>query len=177
LPQSVRVLNYSVPWSRKVKYLGVVLDSGLRWEPAIDDRIRKANITLKTMYPLINRKSSLHVKFKLLLYKMCTRSTLLYAAPVWAAGPRTLLNKIQRIQNKFLRIILNVPKGTTIVELHKTAEIESVDEFMTRMLASAYNHDHDNPLIRETGNYKIHELPFRIRCRLPKHFLPINTYS
>jgi len=92
-------------------------------------------------------------------------------------GPRTHLNKMQRIQNKFLRIILNAPKATTIVELHKEAEIESIDEVITRMLASAYNHEHDNPLIREIGNYNVLELPFRIRCRLPKHFLPINTYS
>jgi len=108
---------------------------------------------------------------------MCTRSILMYAAPVWAAGSRTHLNKIQRIQNKFLRIILNAPPETTITELHQTAEIESIDKIITRMLTSAYNHDHDNPLIRETGNYNVHELPFRIRCRLPKHFHPINTYS
>jgi len=30
-PPSVNIRNYSVPWSNKVKYLGVILDSGLRW--------------------------------------------------------------------------------------------------------------------------------------------------
>jgi len=63
-----------------------------------------------------------------------------------------------------------------VEDLHKSSEIESIDEFMSRMLTS-YNRKHDNPLIQGTGNYKIHELPFRIRCRLPKHFSPINTYS
>jgi len=29
-PPPIWVLNYTVPWSRKVKYLGVILDSGLR---------------------------------------------------------------------------------------------------------------------------------------------------
>jgi len=176
-PPPIRVLNHKVPWSGKVKYLGVVLDSGLRWGPAVNDRINKTNATFKTLYPLINRKSTLSVKFKLLLYKMCARPALLYAAPVWAAAPRTYLDKLQIVQNKFLCIALNVPYGTRIIDLHTKAEIESIDDIIARMLSGTYNHEHDNPLIRETGNYKICELPFKIRCRLPKHFLPINTYS
>jgi len=176
LPQPVRVLNYSVPWSRRVKYLGVMLDSGLRWGPAIADRISKAYSTLRILYPFINRKSTLQRKYKLLLYKMCTRSTLLYAAPVWAAAPQTQLNNVQRIQNKFLRIILNAPRDKSTKEIHQMAEIESSDEFISRMLTKTYNTNHDNPLIRNIGNYNISELPFQIRCRLPKHFAPINTY-
>jgi len=138
-------------------------------------RINKTNATFKILYPLINHKSTLHLQFQLLLYKMCARSTLLYAAPMWAAAARLHLNKLQRMQNKFLRIILNAPYDTCIEELHKSAEIESIDEIMSLMISIAYNQDHDNPLIYDTSNYKIYDL-FRIRCRLPKHFTPINTY-
>jgi len=108
---------------------------------------------------------------------MCARTVLLYAAPVWAGAPRVHLDTLQRMQNKFLRIALNAPRDTKIKELHKTAEIDSIDETIAQMLSGAFNYKHDNPLIREIGNYKIQDLPFRIRCRLPKHFLPINTYS
>jgi len=177
LPPSIRILNHSVPWTNKVKYLGVMLDSGLRWSIAIRDRVHKAMITFRTLYPLINKKSTLHTRFKILLYKMCARATLLYAAPVWAAAPRTHLQKLQVVQNKFLRTVLNVAKNTRIEDLHTIADIESIDEVMSRMITNAYIHNHDNPLIRETGNYKIQDLPFKIRCRLPKHFVPINTYS
>jgi len=92
-------------------------------------------------------------------------------------GAAFKLDKLQRIQNKFLCISLIVPRDTRIEELHKSAKIESIDEIMSRMLSATYNHNHDNPLIRDTGNYKIHDLPFRIHCRLRKHFLSINTYS
>jgi len=99
-------------------------------------------------------------------------SALLYAAPVWAAAPRSHLDKLQRVQNKFLRIVLNALRDTRIEDLQKLNR-----SIKSRMLAETYNHNHDNPLIREIGNYKIQDLPFRIRCRLSKHFLPINTYS
>jgi len=39
------------------------------------------------------------------------------------------------------------------------------------------NYNHDNPLIREIGNYNIQDLPLQIRCRLSKHFLSINIVS
>jgi len=108
---------------------------------------------------------------------MCARSVLLYAAPVWAGAPRTYMNKLQVMQNKFLRISLNVPKDTKITELHKMANMESIDEVISKMLSGTFNHEHINPLISKTGQYDIQNLPFRIRCRLPKHFQPINTFS
>jgi len=70
LPPPIQIVGYKVPWSSRVKYLGVILDSGLQWGPAITDRINKTNATFRVLYPLINRKNTLHTKFKLLLYKM-----------------------------------------------------------------------------------------------------------
>jgi len=61
---------------------------------------------------------------------------LLYAAPVWAPASRSYLNKLQVTQNKFLRVILNVPRDTQIKELHNLAEIKSIDEVISRMLNS-----------------------------------------
>jgi len=108
---------------------------------------------------------------------MYARTALLYAASVWAPASRSYLNKLQVTQNKFLRVTLNVTRDTRIEDLHKLAKIESIDDIMSRMLKTAYNHDHDNPLIKEIGNYKIQNLQFKICCRLPKHLIPINTYS
>jgi len=68
---------------------------------------------------------------------MCARSTLLNA-PMWAAAPRTHLDKLlQRVQNKFLRIALNASCNTRIEGIHKMAEIELIDEIMSRMLPGA----------------------------------------
>jgi len=44
-----------------------------------------------------------------------------------AGAPRTYLDKLQRTQNKFLRIALNAPRDTKIEDLHKTAKIKSID--------------------------------------------------
>jgi len=90
LPPLVRVNDYSVPWSKTVKYLGAVLDSGLRYGP---DRVRRALGAFCSLYPLLNRKSALPVKYKILLYKMCAKPASLYAGPVWGYRGTTYLSK------------------------------------------------------------------------------------
>jgi len=89
-----------------------------------------------------------------------------------AAGPAA-----KSAENKYLRIILNTGLDTHIIDLHREANIESVDQVIAKLLAKAYKHDHDNSLIRNTSNYNIEEVHFKIRCRLPKHFQPIMTYE
>jgi len=58
LPPLIRILNYAIP-SRNVKYLGVILDSDLRWSTAITDRINKINATwLNRFEPFEHRTST-----------------------------------------------------------------------------------------------------------------------
>lgn len=169
MPPPVKVLDYRVPWSKQVKYLGIFLDSRLNWRSTVYDRIRKSFAALKFLYPFINFKSRLPTNLKLLLYKTCVRSILLYAAPVWAAVALSHLRRLQCVQNKFLRIIYN--KHRT-VEIHNLANIEYIDSIIARLLANAYDFNHENPLVCNIGNYDISLIPFKIRCRLPKHFSP-----
>jgi len=50
-PPSITILNYPVPWSNRVKYLGVILDSSLRWGPAVNDRVNKTAAAFRILYP------------------------------------------------------------------------------------------------------------------------------
>jgi len=120
------------------------------------------------LYPLINRKSTLYTRFKLLLYKMCVRPALLY-------GGGCLLGLIaastkQILKNNFKRSIWYANGRFAYRGRNR------INRWIYVMNVSiAYNHDHLNPLIRD-GNYKIYDLPFKIHC-LPKHFMPINTHK
>lgn len=58
---------------------------------------------------------------------MCVKPALLYAAPMWAAAARTHIKKLQTVQNKFLRIIYNLPKYTKTADLHQQAQLTYID--------------------------------------------------
>jgi hypothetical protein len=85
------------------------------------------------MYPLINRKSSLNTKNKILLYKVGIRPILTYGAPVFSTAAKTHLKKIQTTQNKILKMILNVPWRTRTTRIHQQSKVPYIHEFLTKL--------------------------------------------
>jgi hypothetical protein len=85
------------------------------------------------------------------MYIAYVRSVLEYAAPVWyPCLSRTNLEKIQRIQNRALRIVLGVPKSTRIDALHFEASVPPIKirfDIATAYQAEKYRrHPVTNPL-------------------------------
>lgn len=70
-----------IPWSDTVGYLGVTLDKKLNFGTHVTSCLRKCDMLIKTLYPLINRRSRLDPNIKLLLYKTVFRPTLTYGFP------------------------------------------------------------------------------------------------
>ena len=73
------------------------------------------------------------------------------------------------MQNKFLRIILNKSYGTAIKILHQLANIPTIKDFIHNSITNAYHANHENHLIRTTGDYQIDKIPLKIRTNLPMH--------
>ncbi len=110
IPSSpLKVKNHQINRSDSVKYLVLLLDKRLTFNKHVEFIINKVSNAVKCMYPLINRKSSLKTKNKILLYKVGIRPILTYGAPVFSTAAKTHLKKIQTTQNKILKMILNVP--------------------------------------------------------------------
>jgi hypothetical protein len=67
--------GYYIPLSHRAKYLGLILDKKLTFSPHFDyvsDRVQKLTCIL---YPLINRRSTLSLDQKVLLYKAIFQPT------------------------------------------------------------------------------------------------------
>lgn len=100
---------------------------------------------------------------------MCKNYAIIRSSSVVYSGQ--LLGKVQRLQNKFLRIILNPPPRTRTVTLHLDAEIDCIDDYIAKLIEKAYRPQYSNPLVACLGDYDVEHLPFkRIKCRLPKSF-------
>lgn len=104
---------------------------------------------IKILYPLINRRSKLHIKNKLLIFKNIFRPMITYASPVWGDCANCHINKLQIAQNKCLKIILNKPHYYNTKRLHNNANITFIKQsiniqtnsFLTKCAFSS------NPLI------------------------------
>jgi hypothetical protein len=56
-----------------------------------------------------------------------------YASPAWEFAADTHLMKLQRLQNKVLRTIGNLPKRTPIRELHMAFKIPYVYDYIKKL--------------------------------------------
>lgn len=122
-----------IPFSDSIKYLGVTLDRKLLFKKHLENTCLKAIKCGRSLYPLLNRKSKLNIKNKLLLYKMCIRPILTYACPVWENCAKSHRKKLQIIQNKNLKIIYNLPRRFPTRDLHMKSKQKTIDTAISEM--------------------------------------------
>jgi hypothetical protein len=134
----LKVANKSIKTTPSVKYLGVHLDTRLVYHKHIDKTIQKARITLNSVYPLLNKTNKLTIKNKLTIYKTIIRPILTYASPVWCNISDTTLTKIQRFQNKCLRLATNSSRYIKIRDLHEKAKVEMIRDHIDKHSARFY---------------------------------------
>lgn len=125
---NIKVQNSEIEWSKMVRYIGLTLDQKLLFGAHIDDRVVKGTVLLKRLYPLINRRSKLSVTNKLAVYKAIVAPMLEYGSPVWQGCAKTHRRKLQVLQNKYLKMILNLPHRTRTTEVHRLANHAIIDQ-------------------------------------------------
>lgn len=124
----IRLAGQDIAWSKEVMYLGLTLDSKLNFKSHIEKTATKCNILIKSLYPLINRRSKLSPKNKLAVFKQLFIPVIEYSAPVWECCAKTHKLKLQRTQNKILKMILNMPWHTRTSIIHELAGIEPLQD-------------------------------------------------
>jgi hypothetical protein len=82
-PRLVTLFGEPIELVDTTRYLGVTLDIRLTWSPHIDQVRKRAAQRLGMLGPLLNRKSDLSVRNRVLLYKQLIRPMMDYACPAW----------------------------------------------------------------------------------------------
>jgi hypothetical protein len=76
-----------------------------------------------------------------------------YAYPAWELAAETYLLKLQRLQNKILRTIGNLPRRTLVRDMHVALQIPYVYDYIAKLWRKQaeiiYNHENEN--VRNIG--------------------------
>ena len=169
--QRIRIL-----WNPQVRYLGLLLDSKLLFTRHLTSVIHKATGIFLQLFPLLALDSTLSIPNKIILYKLCIRSILTYAAPVWSNTTSSNYSRLQILQSKCLRIIGNYPRCTPIPRLHATLKVPPTYDFIYRPTANFFDScpAPPNPLGGSEGNYSLADLHQQYKKYIhkrPKHLL------
>jgi hypothetical protein len=98
-----------IPYASTAKYLGMTLDTKLRWKEHIKKKCDELNIKFRKMYWLLGRNSELPIYKKLILYKQVLRPVWSYGIQLWDCTSDSNIRVIQRFQNKVLKCIVQAP--------------------------------------------------------------------
>jgi hypothetical protein len=88
-----------------------------------------------------------------------------YACPSWEFAAETYLLKLQRLQNKVLRNIDNLPRCSLVRDMHVAFQIPCVYYYITKLCRKQAEiiDSHENEHLRNTGQG---ETPHRKHKRL-----------
>ncbi|GBP03271.1 RNA-directed DNA polymerase from mobile element jockey [Eumeta japonica] len=108
---NLKILNARIPWQRSYKYSGVTFDKNLHFREHIA-RVRKnALFYTARLGAMLGRKSKLSRRSKRTLYKMCIRTVMTYACPVFAHAAPKALYRLQATSKRFFDIAGSHPNA------------------------------------------------------------------
>lgn len=128
----VKLNNMLIPQTKKVKYLGLHLDSRLTWKHHIQAIINNIRIKRRQMCWLTSRKSKLSTENKLKVYKTIIKPIWTYGIPLWGIAAKSHIIKLETIQSQILRTIVNAPWYFRNDDIRKDLKISTVKEEITQ---------------------------------------------
>lgn len=135
-----------------VKYLGLTLDRRLTFGPHIKLKRIELNLKRRRLYHILNAKSALSLKNKLLIYNTTIKPVWLYCCQLWGLASKSNIDIIQRFQNISLRVCTGAPNYIRNEDLHRDLKIKTVQEEISCISERhrAKSEVHNNLLVRRT---------------------------
>lgn len=99
---------------------------------------------------------------------MIIRPALLYAAPVWGGMiSYASMQKLQTIQNRCLKMALNLPKSTRTIDLHEICKIDLISASVDKIATGFYKNLQIKSL-QHLPEIKREQIPYKIKTILPQ---------
>ena len=118
--------------TRQVKYPGLHLDTQLTWKQHTKSIINKIRIKRKRMYWLTSRSSKLSIENKLKIYKTIIKPIWAYGIPLCRTAVMSHINKLESLQSKILRTIVNASRNVRNEDKCKDLKIPKVKKEIGR---------------------------------------------
>ena len=172
----------------KAKFLGVEIDSQLRFKDHIQDLALRAEKRLNILRILA--WGGTEPKTLIKLYKIYIRSMFEYGAVCFLHCPASTLDILQKIQNKAIRISLRLPRYISIRLLHESACLPMIRDRLIQQgsglvnkmrqgnpLVGALVKKHENSILNNilegrNTNVRSHRSPLDIILPAQRPFLP-----
>ena len=135
-----------------IKFLGITLDKRMTFTKHFEKILERYNNKFHCLRILVNKKWGPSPETILKIYKQCVRPIFKYGIVSTITLSESVVNKIKRVQNSFIRLALRLPKYLSVCLIQEASGLPYVRE---RLITVGQNHlarMHANPLVEHTFN-------------------------
>ena len=174
LPFEINELNltgFTIKRQNTVKHIGLTLDEKLQWNAHVQNVITK----LVKFFGIFNHvKHFISNKLARQLYFAFIYPHIKYGIEAYGSCANTLIKKLQIVQNKLLKLLLNVPRKTSTNDVHTKLQLLKVNDIYENSL-NMFVHDCQNlncpPILNNYFQRKQH----RYNTRREDHLIIQNS--
>ena len=124
-PDEIKMMNNTIPYKKSCKYLGIHLDSSLRFNHHIEYVVKKLNKFCGLIYRI---RHFYDIKCLLMFYNSFAKTVICYGLLIYGAAAKSNLRKIEMAQRRILRAIFFKRKYDSLVNVLQKNNILSVFE-------------------------------------------------
>ena len=134
----------------QVKFLGITFDSKFTFQNHSEEILGRFNTRYHRIRLLVNKKWGPSPSTILQIYKQCVRPIFEYGSLSTITTSDTIISKIQRLQNKFIRLALCLPKYIGVKLLHDSSGLPYVKDRLLSCATRTLERISENPLVEES---------------------------
>ena len=131
----------------RVKFLGITFDSKLTFQPHFEEILECCNNRYHCLRLLANKKWGPSPATLIQIYKQCVRPIFEYGSLSTITASDHIISKIQRLQNKFIRLALRLPKYILPKLLHDSTGLPYVKDHLLTCATKSLDRIAQNPLV------------------------------
>ena len=132
----------------QVKFLGIIFDSKLTFQKHFEDVLERCNHRYHRLRLLANKKWGPSPATLIQIYKQCVRPIFEYCSLSTITASDNIISKIQRLQNKFIRLALRLPRYIIPQLLHDSTGLPYVKDRLLTCATKSLDKIAQNPQSR-----------------------------
>ena len=130
--------NTDINFVTSFKFLGVFLDGPtLTWKQHVSYLVNKSTQSLNVMKSLASTKWGAHRNMLILFYQSYIRSRIIYAIQVYSSASKSILSRLEIVQNSAIRIITGLRRSTPIPAIQFESNLFPI-ELVIKMFVLRY---------------------------------------
>ena len=124
--ESLKIDHTPIEWVNQYMYLGIIIDSQLKFNHEVTYLRQRASARLSTMKYMTSLKEGANLQVQRTFYMSCTRALIDYGAPALTHLTEAQWTSLEVLQNNAIRLMLGAPMWSRLCNIRMEANLPTL---------------------------------------------------